>query len=67
MEQIEKFTGLSREEIEYAIQKHANKPSKKSKKQEEVEEEPPGPTLTEIMAALKDIQGKLNYLLDKVA
>jgi len=68
MEQIEKFTGLSREEIEYAIQKHANKPSKKPKKQEEeVGEEPSGPTLTEIMAALKDIQGKLNYLLDKVA
>jgi hypothetical protein len=66
MEQIERFTGLTREEIEEAIQRHASKPSKKPKNQE-VEEEHHGPTMTEVMAALKDIQGKLNYLLDKVA
>jgi len=68
MEQIERFTGLTREEIEEAIQRHASKPSKKPKNQEEeVQEEQPGPTMTEVMAALKDIQVKLNYLLDKVA
>jgi hypothetical protein len=65
MEQIERFTGLTREEIEEAIQRHASKPSKKAKNQEV--EEQAGPTMTEVMAALKDIQGKLNYLLDKVA
>lgn len=69
MEEIQRFTGLSKEQIEDAIKKRefkdAVKKSKVDKKKKATEEELP--TMLEIVSLLKDIQGKLNTLLEKVA
>jgi hypothetical protein len=74
MEEIQRFTGLTKEQIEEAIKKHEFKAAKKSsetakpkivKKKKATEEELP--TMVEVVSLLKDIQNKLNALLEKVA
>ena len=68
IEEIEKFTGLTKEEIEFAIKKREYKDAaKKSAKPKVVEKiiEEELPTMVEVVALLKDIQGKLNLLLEK--
>jgi hypothetical protein len=75
MEEIQRFTGLTKEQIEEAIKKREAKDVvKKSgeiiepkivKKKRATEEELP--TILEVVSLLKDIQGKLNTLLEKVA
>lgn len=75
MEEIQRFTGLSKEQIEDAIKRREFKDAvKKSsetaepkvvKKKRATEEELP--TMLEVVSLLKDIQGKLNTLLEKVA
>lgn len=75
MEEIQRFTGLSKEQIEDAIKQREFKDavkklsktaeSKVVKKKKSTEEELP--TMLEVVSLLKDIQGKLNTLLEKVA
>ena len=74
MEEIQKFTGLTKELIEDAIQKRTIKDAiekssetarpKAAKKKSKTCE---GPTMLEVVSILKDIQCKLNALLEKVA
>jgi ribonuclease HI len=73
IEEIQKFTGLSKEQIEDAIKKHEFKEAmqklNKSKepikiKKEKLETEDL-PTMTEVLLLLKDIQKKLDMLLEK--
>jgi hypothetical protein len=70
MRQIERFTGLTRDQIEDAIRRHEITVAKKTAEAEEVAAEvaaaaaePSCPTLAEIMAELKAIHGKLDYLM----
>lgn len=75
MEEIQRFTGLTKEQIEDAIKKREFKDAvKKScepaeqkvvKKKKAAEREVP--TMLEVVSLLKDIQSKLNTLLEKVA
>ena len=72
IEEIEKFTGLTKEEIEFAIKKREYKDAAKKlsepkvvEKKKIIEEELP--TMLEVVSLLKDIQSKLNMLLEKVA
>ena len=60
IEEIQKFTGLTRYQIEDVIQKHEVRESVIRVKKED-------PTMTEVVSLLKDIQEKLNILLEKVA
>jgi len=81
MEDIQRFTGLTKEQIEDAIKKHELKetikrsneklkevtgssetiPKKKKPTEKEI------PTMLEVVTILKDIQTKLNTILEKVA
>ena len=72
IEEIQKFTGLTKEQIEYAIKRHELKDAaKKSAESAEsaeskVKKEKPL-TMLEVVSLLKDIQSKLNTLLEKIA
>ena len=72
IEEIQKYTGLTKKEIEEAIKKrefndalkkpHISlqpKPAIEKPKEEEM------PTMKEVVSLLKDIQGKLNLLLER--
>jgi len=64
MEEIQRFTGLTKEQIEYSIRKRTATDSMKKKPVENVKAEPKAePTTTELLILLKDIQEKLNMLL----
>ena len=65
-EEIQKFTGFTKEQVEEAILKRANRGIRTSHiaKTKPVKEAPP--TMTEVVSLLKDIQTKLNILLQKV-
>jgi predicted transcriptional regulator len=75
IEEIQKFTGLTKEEIEDAIKMRERKNTVKkscetskpkvAKQKKATEEELP--TMLEVVSLLKDIQTKLNTLLEKVA
>jgi hypothetical protein len=72
IEEIQKFTGFTKEQIEFAIKKREFKDAAKKlsepkvvEKKKIIEEELP--TMVEVVALLKDIQSKLNMLLEKVA
>lgn len=74
MEEIQKYTGLTKEQIEDAIQKHEVKEARKKsettehtveKKKKTTDEGMP--TMMEVVSLLKDIQDKLTMLLEKVA
>ena len=77
IEEIQQYTGLSKEEIEKAIKKREVKETiKKSTgaviKQKKLtasitDADEDEPTMKEVVVLLKDIQGKLNALLEKVA
>ena len=75
LEEIQKFTGLTKEQIDEAIKKHDVKCAKKKfseTTEHEVEiikktTEEKMPTMIEVVTLLKDIQGKLNMLIEKVA
>jgi len=75
MEEIQTYTGLTKEQIEDAITKHERKDAvKKSsettehivRKQKKATDEKM-PTMMEIMSLLKDIQAKLTMLIEKGA
>jgi hypothetical protein len=68
MEEIQRFTGLTKEQIEAAIRKRVATESMKKKPVEKVLAEPKAepnaePTTTELLSLLKDIREKLNILL----
>jgi len=68
MEEIQHFTGLTKEQIEEAIQKQEQKGVKKTGATEPKEpKEPKEPTMAEMAVLLKDIQAKLAMLLERVA
>lgn len=78
IEEIQKFTGLNKEEIEDAIKRReCNNSIKKSVSEMKKKTKPTistkesakddEPTMKEVVSLLKDIQGKLNTLLEKVA
>lgn len=73
MEEIQKYTGLTKLVIENAIAKRANKIEKKVKKGEAATEVSvvahmaQETEMQQVIALLKDIQTKLSVLLDKVA
>ena len=70
MEEIQEFTRLTKEQIEDALKKHEAKDTlKESSKtvKPKVVKKTTEPTMLEVVSLLKDIQGKLNMLLDKVA
>jgi predicted DNA-binding protein YlxM (UPF0122 family) len=72
IEEIQKFTGLSKEQIEDAIKKHelkitTKKSSESIKHKVEKATEDEMPTMLEVVLLLKDIQGKLNMLIEKVS
>ena len=83
MEEIQRFTGLTKEQIELAIQKRLATDSMKKKPAEKVQpkvepkavpkaepkavpkaEPKAEPTMEELLVLLKDIQGKVNMLLE---
>jgi len=70
MEEIQHFTGLTREKIEEAIQKQEQKGVKKTGAKEPKDpkepKEPKEPTMAEMALLLKDIQAKLAMLLERV-
>ena len=65
-EEIQKYTGLTRDEIQDAIVKYEYKNRLKESKREAVHVEPPSPepTLTDVIARLDNIEIKLNVLLE---
>ena len=65
-EEIQKFTGFTKEQVEEAILKRVNRGIRASHiaNTKPVKETPP--TMTEVVSLLKDIQAKLNVLLQKV-
>jgi hypothetical protein len=71
MRQIERFTGLTRDQIEDTIRRHEITVAKKTAEAEAVAAELAAAaktevarhTLAEIMAELKAIHGKLDYLM----
>jgi hypothetical protein len=76
IEEIQKFTGLAKEDIEDAIKrrevkdavkKSSETSTPKEKKQWKKATSEELPTMLEVVSLLKDIQSKLNTLLDKVA
>ena len=73
MEEIQTYTGLTKEQIEDAIQKHEVKEARKKETTEHTVEkkikttEEGMPTMMEVVSLLKDIQDKLTMLLEKVA
>jgi len=66
IEEIQKFTGLTKEQIEYAIKRHELKDAAKKSAESKVKKEKPL-TMLEVVSLLKDIQSKLNTLLEKIA
>ena len=66
MEEIIKFTGLTKEEIEYTIKKRTIANELKTKKTviEDVVETPSD--MKEVIILLKDIQTKISFLMEKV-
>jgi hypothetical protein len=62
IEEIQKYTGLSVQEIQTIIRKKQKVPIKKNS-----DAVPESPSLKEILAVVKDIQYKLNLLIEKVA
>ena len=70
IEEIEKFTGLRKEKIQEAIDKHTmtnNKSKRPPKILTEISDTTETlPTLSEVVTILKDIQHKLTVLLQKV-
>jgi len=64
IEEIQQYTGLSKEEIEEAIKKRVIKKKKPTVSITDADEDEP--TMKEVVSLLKDIQGKLNALLEKV-
>jgi hypothetical protein len=75
MEEIQRYTGLTKEEIEDAIQRRAYRDSIRTKRTNPTtvgnagmtEGNEPIPNLKEMFAILKDIQQKLTVLLEKVS
>lgn len=67
IEEIQKFTGLSKEQVEDAIA--ARRPGRKSagKTVQSVRKAEHEPTLKEVMLLLKDIQLQLQVLTEKIA
>ena len=73
IEEIQKFTGLTKEQIADAIQKHEirkyiseQKASTKSKVVKKTKTEEKADTTVEIVSLLKDIQEKLNILVERL-
>jgi hypothetical protein len=74
MEEIQKFTGLTKEQIEDAIKKREMKdtvkklsePAESNTIKNEKPIEDKLPTMIEVVSLLKDIQEKLNILLRKI-
>jgi hypothetical protein len=66
MEEIQHFTGLTKEQIEDAIQKQEQKDAVKKMGATEPKK-PKEPTMAEMALLLKDIQAKLATLLERVA
>lgn len=66
IEEIQKFTGFTKEQVEEAILKRVNRGIRASHiaNTKPVKEAPP--TMTEVVSLLKDIQAKLNVLLQKI-
>ena len=78
IEEIQKVTGLSKEEIDDAVKRREYKQSLKKNSSEIKKKTKPilsklettdeyEPTIKEVVSMLKDIQEKLNMLLEKVA
>jgi hypothetical protein len=72
VEEIQTFTGLTKAQVEDAIKKReikeaVKKISKNTEHNAIIIEKEKQPTMLEVMALLKDIQGKLNILLEKNA
>lgn len=78
IEEIQKVTGLSKEEIDDAVKRREYKQSLKKNSSEIKKKTKPilsklettdeyEPTIKEVVSILKDIQEKLNMLLEKVA
>ena len=65
IKQIQKFTGLSQLEIEDAINRHEIREGKLSSKVKANEQKLPN--ISELMIIIKDIQGKLDMLIERVA
>jgi len=70
--EIQKFTGLTKEQIEDSVQKHllkntANKRVNNKVVKNTIVSEEELPTMLEVVSLLKDIQEKLNTLLEKVS
>jgi len=67
IEEIMKFTGLNKEEIVDAIRKKEYRDShKRIKKTIETEEDNSEPTLKHLMELMKDLQYKVNVILEKI-
>lgn len=67
IEEIMKFTGLNKEEIVDAIRKKEYRDShKRIKKTIEIEEDNSEPTLKHLMELMKDLQYKVNVILEKI-
>ena len=68
MEEIERSTGLTREQIEDAIQTQKQKQKEpKEPKEPKESKQSKEPTMAEVVLLLKDIQTKLAMLLERVA
>ena len=65
IKQIQKFTGLSQLEIEDAINRHEIREGKLSSKVKANEQKLPN--MSEMMIIIKDIQEKLDMLIERVA
>ena len=70
IEEIQKYTGLTKEEIEDAIRKREIRTRNSNRKKQPtrvISEEESVPTMKEMFSILKDIQEKLTILLEKVS
>jgi len=63
IEEIQKYTGLSKEEIEDTINRRKNKRNIQESPVSKAEQAPAN-NITEMMIILKDIQAKLAYLIE---
>ena len=66
VDEIEKYTGLSKEVILEAIQKKQYRDSLKKEKKIITASESYEPSLNELMTVMKDIQHKMNVILEKI-
>ena len=67
IDEIQKFTGLTKEEVEYAIKRRSDTKVIKEKTNILVEPSNESSTnMTEVLGLLKDIQAKINIVLKKI-